>query len=468
MPPDLRKLIHSSATARDPSALSFRNTTPENYLPLKLDVTSASDIESAFSSTLEKFKRVDVVVNNAGYGLSGPFEELEEKHVRTQMEVNFFGLMAVTKKAMEVMREQRPSGGLIQQVTSIGGQNGVPNFSIYCASKWVGIPHPNNRKSILTPLCLQAVEGFTESVSHEVKPEWKIKFQLIEPGGFRTDWSGRSMVFADKRHPAYEHLDARKKAEGRHHQQAGDPIKGAKAMYELAVMENPPLRVVIGTDAYQAVMKKINAYSENYKKYEQISNSTDVDHYHGEPKEEHLYLSSSRKNLSNDVQHLETMRRCEKFRIPAALTPDSRTADLFPQSLPNLGAVTNASNALVKNQSSTALRERTGCFQAHPSLRTVTPQDALVALGRLAFPRDFYDDKYYYDETVLRRFRSASIVLTKVNVGGDAFSMFNVASQVIEIIKFCIVQETPQNWFGGLLEVGSLNRFRVVVHGLSP
>ncbi|KAI4173500.1 MAG: hypothetical protein LQ348_006554 [Seirophora lacunosa] len=204
------------ATARDPSALSFRNTTPENYLPLKLDVTSASDIESAFSSTLEKFKRVDVVVNNAGYGLSGPFEELEEKHVRTQMEVNFFGLMAVTKKAMEVMREQRPSGGLIQQVTSIGGQNG-------------------------------------------------------------TDWSGRSMVFADKRHPAYEHLDARKKAEGRHHQQAGDPIKGAKAMYELAVMDNPPLRVVIGTDAYQAVMKKINADSENYKKYEQISNSTDVD-----------------------------------------------------------------------------------------------------------------------------------------------------------------------------------------------
>lgn len=68
-----------------------------------------------------------MVVNNAGYGLSGPFEELEEKHVRTQMEVNFFGLMAVTKKAMEVMREQRPSGGLIQQVTSIGGQNGYSN-----------------------------------------------------------------------------------------------------------------------------------------------------------------------------------------------------------------------------------------------------------------------------------------------------------------------------------------------------
>ncbi|KAI4173499.1 MAG: hypothetical protein LQ348_006553 [Seirophora lacunosa] len=154
--------------------------------------------------------------------------------------------------------------------------------------------------------------------------------------------------------------------------------------------------------------------------------------------------------------------------LTAALPPDSRTADLFPQSLPNLGAVTNASNALVKNQSSTTLRERTGCFQAHPSLRTVTPQDALVALGRMAYPRDFYADTYYHDETVLRRFRSASIVLTKVNAGGDAFSLFNVASQVIEIIKFCIIQETPQNWFGGLLEVGSLNRFRVVVHGRSP
>lgn len=120
----MTRLTHPPATARNPSTLSFRNTTPDNYLSLKLDVTSSADIESAFSETLEKFKRVDVVVNNAGYGLSGPFEELEDKHIRTQMEVNFFGLMAVTKKAMEVMREQKPSGGLIQQVTSIAGQRG--------------------------------------------------------------------------------------------------------------------------------------------------------------------------------------------------------------------------------------------------------------------------------------------------------------------------------------------------------
>ncbi|KAL8712837.1 MAG: hypothetical protein Q9220_003045 [cf. Caloplaca sp. 1 TL-2023] len=246
------------ATARNPSSLSFSNTTADNYLALKLDVTSGSDIESAFKSILSKFKRVDVVVNNAGYGLSGPFEELEDKHIRTQMEVNFFGLISVTKKAMEVMREQRPSGGLIQQVTSIAGQRGVPQFSLYCASKF-------------------AVEGFTESVAQEVKSEWNIKFQCVEPGGFRTDWSGRSMVFAEKRHPAYDHLNAKERAQGRHNTQAGDPVKGAKAMYDLAVMEDPPLRVVIGSDAYKGIMNKISEYSENYKKYEKLSNSTDVD-----------------------------------------------------------------------------------------------------------------------------------------------------------------------------------------------
>ncbi|KAL8644196.1 MAG: hypothetical protein Q9226_007885, partial [Calogaya cf. arnoldii] len=113
-----------SATARNPSTLSFQNTNSKNYLAVKLDVTSNTDIDNAFSEALSKFGRVDVLINNAGYGLSGPLEELEDKHIRTQMEVNFFGLLNVTKKAMEVMREQKPSGGLIQQVTSIAGQHG--------------------------------------------------------------------------------------------------------------------------------------------------------------------------------------------------------------------------------------------------------------------------------------------------------------------------------------------------------
>lgn len=112
------------ATARKPEVLSFKNTSSKNYAAVKLDVCNPKDIESAFSTAVEKFGRVDVVVNNAGYGLSGPFEELSDDQIKTQMDVNFFGLIAVTRKAMEVMREQKPSGGLIQQVTSIGGQRG--------------------------------------------------------------------------------------------------------------------------------------------------------------------------------------------------------------------------------------------------------------------------------------------------------------------------------------------------------
>jgi len=234
----------------------------QNYLPVKLDVTKPSDIESAFKTTLDKFGRIDVVVNNAGYGLSGVFEELTDAQIKTQMDVNFFGLIAVTRKAMDVMREQKPSGGLIQQVTSIGGQRGVPFFSIYCASKW-------------------AVEGFTEALTNEVKPEWGIKFTCVEPGGFRTDWAGRSMAFPEKRHPAYDHMNAKEAMGKRNGTQAGDPPKAAKAMYELAVMKDPPLRVVLGSDAYKAIMGKIEAYGENYKKYEKLSNSTDVDGYQG-------------------------------------------------------------------------------------------------------------------------------------------------------------------------------------------
>ncbi|KAI1614294.1 hypothetical protein EDD37DRAFT_638562 [Exophiala viscosa] len=246
------------ATARDPSSLKFSGTNSSNYLAVRLDVTDRASIKEAFDATLEKFKRVDVVVNNAGYGLAGNFEEYTDDQIRQQMEVNLFGLMDVTRQAMQVMRDrQTPQGGLIQQVTSIGGQRGVPLFSAYCASKW-------------------AVEGFTEAVSLEVKPEWGIKFTCVEPGGFRTDWPGRSMTFAD-RHPAYDHMDARERMTARHGKQAGDPAKGAKAMYELAVMKDPPLRCVIGTDAYAAIMNKIDKYEQNYKRFETLSNSTDVE-----------------------------------------------------------------------------------------------------------------------------------------------------------------------------------------------
>lgn len=154
------------ATARTPAILEFDNTTENNHMTLKLDVTDTESIKAAFAEAIKRFGRIDVVVNNAGYGLTGCFEEYTEEQIRMQMEVNFFGLINVTRESMSTMRTQKPSGGVIQQVTSVGGQRGAACFSLYAASKW-------------------AVEGFTESISKEVKPEWGIKFTCVEPGGFR-------------------------------------------------------------------------------------------------------------------------------------------------------------------------------------------------------------------------------------------------------------------------------------------
>jgi NAD(P)-dependent dehydrogenase (short-subunit alcohol dehydrogenase family) len=111
------------ATARKSSSLSFPGTNDKNSLLVDLDVTDHSSIDKAFDAALKKFKHVDVVVNNAGYGLRGEFESFSDEQIRTQMEVNFFGLINVTRKALEVMREQK-TGGRIQQVTSVGGQVG--------------------------------------------------------------------------------------------------------------------------------------------------------------------------------------------------------------------------------------------------------------------------------------------------------------------------------------------------------
>lgn len=115
---------HVVATARNSSKLSFPGANDSNSLLVDLDVTKHESIDAAFKATIKKFNRIDVVVNNAGYGLNGPFETLSDGQIRQQMEINFFGLINVTRKAMETMRGLK-TGGLIQQVTSIGGQIGM-------------------------------------------------------------------------------------------------------------------------------------------------------------------------------------------------------------------------------------------------------------------------------------------------------------------------------------------------------
>lgn len=123
------------------------------------------------------------------------------------------------------------------------------------------------------------MEGFTEALSKELKPEWGIKLTCIEPGGFRTDWSGRSMQFGEVKNDAYDHINPKKNAQNRHHTQAGDPAKAAKVFYDLAVMKDPPLRCAVGTDAFKAMTAKVDATKENVEKFKEWTNSTDVDGY---------------------------------------------------------------------------------------------------------------------------------------------------------------------------------------------
>ena len=123
------------------------------------------------------------------------------------------------------------------------------------------------------------MEGFTEAVQKELKPEWNIKLTCIEPGGFRTDWAGRSMDFGENEVAAYDHLNAKERMAKRHGTQAGDPPKAAKVFYDLAVMKDPPIRCIVGTDAYSAINQKLETYAENIKKFEEWSNSTDVGGY---------------------------------------------------------------------------------------------------------------------------------------------------------------------------------------------
>lgn len=130
----LQKGDYVVATARNSSKLSFHGANDSNSLLVDLDVTKRESIDNAFDAAIKKFGKIDVVCNNAGYGLNGPFETLSEKQIRQQMEINFFGLIDVTRKAMETMRD-RKTGGVIQQVTSIGGQIGKPNaFDIWIRS----------------------------------------------------------------------------------------------------------------------------------------------------------------------------------------------------------------------------------------------------------------------------------------------------------------------------------------------
>ena len=213
-----------AATARDVATLQpLAAQYADRVAPIALDVTDKAAVSAAVAETLTRFGRIDVAVNNAGYGLFGAVEEVSEAEARAQIETNLFGALWVTQAVLPAMRAQQ--SGHIIQVSSIGGVNAFPGISLYHASKW-------------------GLEGFSQALAGEVAP-FGIKVTLVEPGGYATDWSGPS---AQRATPiaAYDDMRAAR-AQFRSGMTPGDPEATGPAILKLVDAAEPPLRTFFGS-----------------------------------------------------------------------------------------------------------------------------------------------------------------------------------------------------------------------------
>ncbi len=245
------------ATARNPAQLSALVAKyGDQVRVVALDVTDEAAITAAVQTALDAFSRLDVLVNAAGYGDMGPIEDTTLANFRAQIETNLFGVIALTKAVIPVMREQR--SGHIFQFSSVGGRVGAIGRAPYSAAKW-------------------GVEGFSEALAKEVNA-LGIKVTIVEPGGFRTDFAGSSTTLATGR-PEYDATvgDAarfQRKYDGK---QPGNPAQAAAVILQIAALEAPPLRLLLGSDAVRIVEAADRARTEADKKWRYLSVSTDFD-----------------------------------------------------------------------------------------------------------------------------------------------------------------------------------------------
>jgi NAD(P)-dependent dehydrogenase (short-subunit alcohol dehydrogenase family) len=245
-------------TARDKSAVAeIESAAPDRVLALSLDVTNPAGIDAAVSAAKEKFGRIDVLVNNAGYGYQSTVEEGEEMEIRAQFDTNVFGLFAMTRAVLPLMREQRM--GNIINITSVAGLIGYPGSGYYAASK-------------------HAVEGWSDALRAEVLP-LGIGVTCVEPGPFRTDWAGRSLrqtanQIADYAETAGKRLAVTKDTSGA---QSGDPVKAAEAMVTIAHGADAPRHLVLGTWGFNAVVERMEQRAQEISAQRDLSVSTDFD-----------------------------------------------------------------------------------------------------------------------------------------------------------------------------------------------
>jgi NAD(P)-dependent dehydrogenase (short-subunit alcohol dehydrogenase family) len=244
------------ATARRPEQIAdLEKQYPGRAKALKLDVTDAAQIDSAVADAIAHFGNIDVLVNNAGYGVAGAIEEASEAEFMPMFETNVFGLIRVTRAFLPQLRKQR--SGHILNLSSIGGLVATPGIGYYHATKF-------------------AVEGLTEALAAELAP-LGIHVTLIEPGPFRTDFLGRSGVVAAKRIADYDNTagNMRKYFAEQDGKQPGDPLRAVKAMIAVVESPNPPLRLLLGASALQRVRAKLDAWQKEIAAWEQTTVGAD-------------------------------------------------------------------------------------------------------------------------------------------------------------------------------------------------
>jgi NAD(P)-dependent dehydrogenase (short-subunit alcohol dehydrogenase family) len=223
---------------------------------LMLDVSDTAQIAPAVAEIENRVGAIDVLVNNAGYGHEGILEESSIDELRRQFEVNVFGAVAMIQAVLPAMRKRR--AGHILNITSMGGIITLPGLGYYHGSKF-------------------ALEGISEALGKEVK-DLGIHVTAIEPGGFRTDWAGRSMVRAARSIPDYDALiePIRKRRMELSGWQIGDPAKAAQAMLKVALSDSPPAHLLLGSDAVRLVDEKIKSLQADFAAWKSLSLSTDV------------------------------------------------------------------------------------------------------------------------------------------------------------------------------------------------
>ena len=244
------------ATSRDAAAIDKRFGALPGLLPVALDVTDEALAASAVAAALERFGRIDVLVNNAGYGLLGAVEEASADEVRKLYETNVFGLLNVTRAVLPQMRERR--AGHVINISSVGGYRSGAGFGVYCSTKF-------------------AVEGITEALHAELAP-LGIHATVVEPGYFRTEFlEGQSLVTSPRELGDYAATAGavRERAKQISLNQPGDPERLAQAMLKLVAADTPPLRLPLGTDTLRAIADKHAFVEQETAAWRDVAASTD-------------------------------------------------------------------------------------------------------------------------------------------------------------------------------------------------